>query len=311
VSQQQFKANGKLLLFGEYFVLDGALSLAVPSKQGQSLNIRSGNGPENTIKWESWSFDQKCWFSGEFKSSNFKILSSTDMKVAQRLQQILQVARKLNPSFIRFTNNLLVQTHLEFPRKWGLGTSSTLIANISKWAEVDPYQLLSQSFGGSGYDIACAHANQSILYQRISSGPTVQKVAFNPPFKDQLYFIYLGKKQNSREGIQRYRERVNRKSELIETISVITREVLLTDTLSNFEDQINRHEQLVSDALLLPKVKDLYFSDYWGSVKSLGAWGGDFAMATSASDRESTIDYFRQKGFETILSYDQMVKYSS
>ena len=34
---QKFYGNGKLLLTGEYFVLDGALSLALPTKFGQNL----------------------------------------------------------------------------------------------------------------------------------------------------------------------------------------------------------------------------------------------------------------------------------
>ena len=36
-----FYSHGKLLLTGEYLVLDGALALAVPCKLGQSLTVRS------------------------------------------------------------------------------------------------------------------------------------------------------------------------------------------------------------------------------------------------------------------------------
>ncbi|MEQ3661167.1 MAG: GHMP kinase, partial [Flavobacterium sp.] len=40
--KQTYYSNGKLLLTGEYVVLDGAKALAVPTKFGQSLSIESG-----------------------------------------------------------------------------------------------------------------------------------------------------------------------------------------------------------------------------------------------------------------------------
>ena len=58
-----------------------------------------------------------------------------------------------------------ITTKLTFPRAWGLGTSSTLISLIAQWAKCDPFELLFEAFGGSGYDIACATANSPISYQ--------------------------------------------------------------------------------------------------------------------------------------------------
>lgn len=34
-----FKSNGKLLLTGEYLVLDGAVALALPTKMGQIMTV--------------------------------------------------------------------------------------------------------------------------------------------------------------------------------------------------------------------------------------------------------------------------------
>ena len=34
-------------------------------------------------------------------------------------------------------NGFKVTTKLDFPKNWGLGTSSTLINNIAQWAQVD------------------------------------------------------------------------------------------------------------------------------------------------------------------------------
>ena len=39
MESQSYYSNGKLLITGEYAVLDGALSLALPTKFGQELNV--------------------------------------------------------------------------------------------------------------------------------------------------------------------------------------------------------------------------------------------------------------------------------
>ena len=70
----------------------------------------------------------------------------------------------MNPEFLQSEQGFLVKTNLTFPRDWGLGTSSTLINNIAQWAKVDAFQLLWNSFSGSGYDIANAQYNTPILY---------------------------------------------------------------------------------------------------------------------------------------------------
>jgi len=46
-----FYSNGKLLLTGEYVVLDGALSLAIPTQFGQSLTVKEINAPK--LIWKS------------------------------------------------------------------------------------------------------------------------------------------------------------------------------------------------------------------------------------------------------------------
>ena len=57
---QPYYSNGKLLLTGEYVVLDGAKALAVPTKFGQLLNIKQGTNKQ--FKWTSLDFDATIWF---------------------------------------------------------------------------------------------------------------------------------------------------------------------------------------------------------------------------------------------------------
>ena len=86
---------------------------------------------------------------------------------------ILEV-KKLNPSFLNLGKGALVKTKLTFPKNWGLRTSSTLINNLAYWAKTNPYQLSENTFGGSGYDIACGQHNTPILYTRNGISPIVQ-----------------------------------------------------------------------------------------------------------------------------------------
>ena len=52
-------------------------------------------------------------------------------------------------------------------------------------------------------------------------------------------------------------------------------------------------------------VKECLFPDYKGTVKSLGAWGGDFVLAIS--ETEDIPNYFLSKGFDICIPYDEIV----
>ncbi|WP_299338681.1 GYDIA family GHMP kinase [uncultured Psychroserpens sp.] len=302
-----FYSNGKLLITGEYVVLDGALSLAVPSVFGQSLDIEKGD--KNLLTWTSFDEQDTVWFEAKFKLENNQILdliNTNDKTVAKRLLQILRTAQQLNPEFLNDAPGYTISTELGFPKNWGLGTSSTLINNIANWAHIDPYQLLETTFGGSGYDIACASANQSLTYQLLQNGQrNIHTVDFDPPFKTHLYFVHLNQKQNSREGIAQYKTNTSDTSLAISRINTITQEMINCETLNEFQNLINEHELLISEIIKQTPVKQHLFKDFNGSIKSLGAWGGDFILVASEANPTS---YFKSKGFHTILPYSEMVR---
>ena len=300
---KEFYSNGKLLLTGEYAILDGAKGLALPTKFGQSLTLL-GSDSENFV-WNSLDESDNIWFSSEFSKNDLKTIHTSDREVAYRLSQILLEAKKLNPSFLQHSTDFYsAEAKTTFPRDWGLGTSSTLIANIATWAEVNPYQLLEATFGGSGYDIACATHNTAITYQRNGFKPTVDKVVFDPNFKDQLFFVYLNQKKNSRDAINSYRNLDFNKEKLILKIDEITEKIITCEHLVDFELLLNEHETILSKTLQIPTVKNSLFSDYNGTIKSLGAWGGDFVLVTGTA---SDISYFKNKGYNTILPYPKMI----
>lgn len=302
--EKHFYSNGKLLLTGEYAVLDGALALAVPTKYGQSLSVKAHES--SGLHWKSLDEHGKIWFEAIFNIEQFSwdAPSVQHTSIAEKLSDILREAKKLNPDFLEAVQGYQVETKLDFSRDWGLGSSSTLINNIAQWAEVDAYKLLWNAFAGSGYDIACAQSDHPIIYHLEEGKPSDIIADFNPPFKNQLYFVHLNKKQNSREGIGKYREMEFDNLELVKRLSEITRRTVSCTSLSEFEVLMTEHETLLSKALSMPTVKTSLFPDFKGAIKSLGAWGGDFILATG---NEKVTDYFRKKGYITVIQYPEMV----
>ncbi|MCU0448397.1 MAG: GYDIA family GHMP kinase [Bernardetiaceae bacterium] len=306
---QNYYGSGKLLLSGEYYVLDGALALALPTKHGQRLRVSYAPSEHKVLHWKSYDDKGQLWFEARFDIDSFELLDNYLSQKSLTLQKILRKARQLASGFLKGKEYVLVETFLEFPLLWGLGSSSTLIFNVAKWAGIDPYELLFKTVGGSGYDVACAEATQPILYEKTEGGPQVQIADFNPPFKRNIYFVYLGKKQSSAEGIEHYRAlAAGGKADFVAQLTKITQDLLRTQTLAEFDTLIEQHETLIASSLQLTRVKELYFADFWGQVKSLGAWGGDFVLVTSQRSREETRHYFANKGYDVFLSYGEMIK---
>ena len=305
---KQYYSNGKLLITGEYLVLDGAQSLAVPTLYGQSLSVKETQ--DRLLTWKSLDEKGRPWFENSYDLEGLGQVPnntvSEEMKaISITLKKILSEAQKLNPGFLTDAQGYEITTALNFPREWGLGSSSTLINNIAQWAQIDAYTLLWNAFSGSGYDIACAQSNSPITYQLKNSNPIVQLVAFNPSFKNDLYFVHLNQKQDSREGIAQYRKKKFNNFSAISQINSITQRILTCTRLPQFDKLIEKHEAILGDILGMPTVKERLFPDYKGAIKSLGAWGGDFILATG---NKTTPDYFGKKGFATVIPYSRMVK---
>ncbi|NAY92123.1 GHMP kinase [Muricauda sp. JGD-17] len=300
--QREFYSNGKLLLSGEYAILDGALGLAVPTKYGQSLKVTSM--ASGLLEWTSLDEKNTAWFQGRFDLKSLSVISSSDKAVSAALTKLLLEAKSQNPSFLYSSKGVRIETKIDFPREWGLGSSSTLINNIALWAQVDAYQLLWNAFGGSGYDIACAQNDGPITYQLENSTPIVKKVSFSPLFKDGLYFVYLNKKQSSKEAIANYRKKQFDTAQLVYNISLITKKMISAQSLEEFETLMMEHENVLSRVLGIPTVKSLLFPDFPGAIKSLGAWGGDFVLATA---NENPLRYFSKRGFNTAIPFSKLI----
>lgn len=303
MKKETYYSNGKLLLTGEYLVLNGAKSLAVPTKFGQDLEVTPALGKK--IIWKSYDADGSIWFEDELLFEDVVSKKSfIENKIKHTLIEILHHAYLLNPDYITLAEGYDIKTQLTFPRFWGLGTSSTLINNLGQWLNINSFELLKNSFGGSGYDIACAQTNQSIIYHLENEKPFFETVDFHPDFKNHIYFVYLNKKQSSKSAINNYLNKQFSLDKVKNKIDKITNFIVETNDIDHFMAALDKHEILLSDVLEQLTIKESLFADFTGTIKSLGAWGGDFVMVVS---KENPLFYFTEKGYETILKYDEMI----
>jgi len=299
--KKTFYSNGKLFLMGEYTVLDGALAFAVPTKSGQSLEV--AGIADNIVKWKSLDADGAVWLEVEVSIediiSNNQSAASAE---ANTLIKILHEAHTANPEIL--TSGFEVTTKLTFPRNWGLGTSSTLINNVAQWFGIDAYALLANTFGGSGYDIACAQNYTPILYRIENGAVEVTPVSFNPDFIDNIWFVYLNQKQNSRDAIAAYKQRQFDKQMLVSRIDILVTQLATAQDIQSFASALEKQEALLGGVLGIAPVQEKLFPDFKGIVKSLGAWGGDFVMAVA---EENPVGYFKEKGYETVVAWREMI----
>ncbi len=304
--ENTFYGHGKLLITGEYFVLDGAKALAVPVKFGQSLRIKELHSAENILYWVALNSKNQMWLNLVFDTTDFSCINSKE-KEAATLTKILRETRKLKPAFLSVKNDFAVETHLEFPNEWGLGSSSTLIHCISQWAKVDSYKLLRNTVGGSGYDVACSGSSSPILYQLENGNPEIWGVDWEPPFTESVYFAYTGQKKLSSDAIKYYREKISGNSHITNELTRITEQILWCSELGKFERLLNEHENIIASHLKMMKMRDTLFADYWGTVKSLGAWGGDFVMLTHDRDETELFDYLKAKNVKTVFGWKDLI----
>ena len=294
-------SHGKLLLTSEYVVLDGALALAVPTKWGQEFLVKENADGKSLVNWTAL-HQGKSWLEATIDYQQGLVLATNIPESADFILKVLMQLKDVSKIQLQENFSYSVTTDLQFPANYGLGSSSTLMNNLAQWADINAFELNETCLGGSGYDIAVAQEKSAILYTNAPER-IIQKVNFDPAFKNDLIFIHLNQKQNSREGIQLYRSK-EKSPELIEAFSQITRRILDVENLEDFAELMTLHEKKLSVFLGIETVREKYFENCPSFVKSLGAWGGDFVMTSKFSGYE---DYFQGKGFSTIFSYNDLI----
>lgn len=266
----------------------------MPTSFGQQLSVKSHQGPEHVL-WEALDHENRQWFTAGFDHEG-RVLHGSSAAMAEKLQGFLAPVRNSNV----WNAPVRVQTKVDFPRLWGLGTSSTLCALLAQWAEIDAltYRKLH---GGSGYDLACAQASGAISYALVDGEPEVLSVQL-PEVLQSVVFVYRGAKQQTDSSLQL----VGRKpfsAAQCEEITQLSEGFLQANSFDELESIIEQHELLIANHLELERAIEGPFKGIRGQVKSLGGWGGDFVMLTRFEENRQWLE---ANGFNAIIPFETM-----
>jgi len=119
--------------------------------------------------------------------------------------------------------------------------------------------------------------------------------------------VYLGKKQDSREGIRKYKSQGDVDPGLIRQISQLSMMMGKAADLSTFCSCIQELERLTGDYINLAPLQEVLFSGIPGAVKSLGAWGGDFALIATPWNIEKVKEYCSGLGLEEVYGFRELI----
>ncbi len=295
-------ANGKLLISGEYMVLAGATALAFPLKFGQELQVKEN--PVPVIRWISRQ-PGGIWFTCDLDPVECEIRMTNQPATASSLSKLFQSASKLNAAFPDKKTGSLVNMTANYPVEWGLGSSSTLIFLVAQWAKVDPFSLFRLVSEGSGYDIACADRTTMIFYQWDGIHPFITETQPGQALQDSAYFVSLGKKQDSTKEVRSFLNHRNYSSKDVTYISELSTQICHAQTVDELSRLVIEHETIMSKVLNRESIA-ARFKNFPGTVKSLGAWGGDFAMFISEHEKKSVINSLKEFGLQNVFTFNEI-----
>ena len=89
----ELTSNGKLLISGEYFVLDGAKAFALPCKFGQKFRIEYKDASyksEKKLHWQAYTKNNVLWLDAVIDLSTFT-LNNDNSKEAMMLLKIIKI----------------------------------------------------------------------------------------------------------------------------------------------------------------------------------------------------------------------------
>lgn len=296
-----YRANGKLLLTGEYLVLRGAKAIALPLNVGQQMEVSQAEN-SSTVQWQA-RFQDKIWFECVLNSDDFSILETSDSVKSEVLVKLFKAIKELNPEF-KLPAGIKLETTLESNPGWGFGSSSTLVSLLAQWSGVDPFRLNEMVFQGSGFDIACARADGPIFYTR--NQPS-EPVSLDYPFADHLFLVYSGKKKGTANEVRSFMKEKMISETQIADMSALSEEFEGCGNQQDFNRLIQIHESMIGKIIGQIPVKEQFFPDFDGAIKSLGAWGGDFWLVSTAMTFQQISKYFENKGFTTVFKWSDLI----
>lgn len=293
---------GKVMLSGEYFVLWGATALAFPTFQRQHLAVFELTY-QTCHHWTTTAGSEEI-FSCLIDKASLKAFDIQGSKAsAEFIEKVLQAARTLNPGI--FESSWHFHTRLGFQPQWGLGSSSSLIVNISRFTQTDAWRLHRMISRGSGYDIACALHEKPLLFSH-PENPRISFPNITYPFVNALYFLPLGIKKDSSRAVSETAH-LQPSTALIEEASQISYTLTWVPSLKEFTDLLKNYMHLVKRGLGLDEDLPAPLTGFSGFIKPLGAWGGDLALVISEEDENQLRDWFASRGFPELIKWQEII----
>ncbi len=305
----QIRAHGKLMISAEYMVMHGSKALALPLRKGQTLRKFRSDNPR-IFSWKAF-FGEQTWFHAMLDPATLRILESSDHEKATHLQKLISSCIEMMPAFQEDLFSWDVETYLDFSPEWGFGSSSTLIALMAEWAEINPLDLHFSVSSGSGYDVACAIAEGPLVYRLRDGSPRYQHIPFRPLFSGDLYFAWLGVKQPTAPHLQEISGKLRPDFQSIHQFSDLTEQMIRAKDLATFQDLMRIHEEALAEILHMEPVSATLLRDLPGSVKSLGAWGGDYVLVASDAPRKELEAFLSSRNIHQLFNFEDLVYYGT
>ena len=119
--------------------------------------------------------------------------------------------------------------------------------------------------------------------------------------------MYSGQKKKTATEVSSFLNKKNVPDHQIAEMTHLSEEFATCCLQSDFNLLIRIHEKLIGQIIGQVPVKEKFFADFDGEIKSLGAWGGDFMLVSTRLTFQKTKKYFENKGLTTLFKWDELI----
>jgi mevalonate kinase len=280
---RSYFSPGKIMLCGEYAVTIGVEALAVPSVLGQWMYVWEFDSPAggDRLIWEAKEKDGSTWLNDSFALPLEMDQDQSEVREERKL--LLNLLSMADAAIWKPGKSYRIETQLEFDRSSGLGSSSTLISNFSRFAGLDSQKAQQALLGGSGYDVAVADLGKGLVFWKSQDmahwGPWELSALLTQNWK----VVFLGEKQNSRDALNNVKLRLQEVQQddfLFHQLQQVCAAVKMANQVPMLEAGLEMWQAILSMSLgLKTPYQHFGFQPVKGGLcKWLGAWGGDMLL---------------------------------
>lgn len=269
------------MLCGEYAVTIGVEALAVPVSVGQWMHVWEFDSPgeQHRILWEAKDRDGATWLNESFALPLVEV-GDGERDERKIIHQLLAMAPE---NTWKTGKSYRIETQLEFDRSSGLGSSSTMVSNFSRFARLDAQAVQQQLFGGSGYDVAVAEVGKGLVFWKDGENNHWGPWTISSGLTQDWKVVFLGKKQNSRNSLADVKARlqeIQNDDFMLHQLQQVAGAVKMAQQVSMVEAGLEMWQALLSMSLGLETPYQHFGIQpvKRGLCKWLGAWGGDMLL---------------------------------